>query len=113
MRVAWWYLSHRPFADVRQRFGDALRRFAASKGEAERYHETITVAYLLVIAHRIQETPALTWSVFADAHADPLSRTPSILARYSPFAIDSVMPLSIDVMKRFGIAPPIVVSSKL
>lgn len=82
VRVAWWYLSHHPFADARQRFSDALRRFAASKGKAERYHETITVADLLLIAHRIQQTPALAWSAFADAHADLLSRTPPIVARY-------------------------------
>jgi hypothetical protein len=82
VRVAWWYLSHHPFVEARDRFSEALRRFAASKGKAERYHETITVAYLLVIAHRIQQTPALIWSVFADAHADLLSHTPPILARY-------------------------------
>ena len=42
------------------------------------------------------------------------TRTPTIgYPRRTPFAIDSLMPLSSDVMKRFGIAPSIVVSSKL
>jgi hypothetical protein len=82
VRVAWWYLSRHPFAEARHRFSDALRRFAASKGKAERYHETITVAYLLIIANRIQQIPGLAWSAFAERHSDLLSRTPPILARY-------------------------------
>ena len=82
VRVAWWYLSQRPFAEARQRFSDALRRFAAAKGKAERYHETITVAYLLLIAERLQRTPDLTWPDFAACHADLLARQPPVLAQY-------------------------------
>ena len=82
VRVAWWYLSRCPFAEARQRFSDALRRFATAQGKAERYHETITVAYLLLIAERLQRTPDLTWLDFAACHADLLVRQPPVLAQY-------------------------------
>lgn len=82
VRVAWWYLRQCPFAEARQRFSDGLRRFAASKGASGRYHETITVAFLLLIAERLRETPSLDWPEFAARHADLLAWNPSILARY-------------------------------
>lgn len=82
VRVAWWYLKRYDFTEALERFRTALRRFAAAQGAAGRYHETITVAYLLIIAGRLDETPELSWVEFAGRHADVLSRTPPILARY-------------------------------
>ena len=69
------------FPDALGRFCDAIRRFAAAKGKAERYHETITVAYMLLIAERLDNMRGATWTEFADRNGDLLERKPSILAR--------------------------------
>lgn len=82
VRVAWWYLKQHSFDNALERFRIALQRFAAAKGAAGKYHETVTVAYMALIAERLQDTPALPWPAFAERHSDLLSRTPSILARY-------------------------------
>ncbi len=82
VRAAWWYLERYPFPDALGRFCDAIRRFAAAKGKAERYHETITVAYMLLIAERLDNMRGATWTEFADRNGDLLERKPSILARY-------------------------------
>ena len=82
VRVAWWYLRRATFADALARFSTALRRFATVNGVSGKYHETITVAYMAVIAERIQETPDLDWESFAARHADLLARQPSILRKY-------------------------------
>jgi hypothetical protein len=46
------------------------------------YHETITWAFLLLIAERQARTPANTWEAFAAANRDLLSWKPSVLERY-------------------------------
>jgi hypothetical protein len=46
------------------RFRAALQRFAAGKGRPERYHETITIALLLLIADRRGDAGE-TWEEFA------------------------------------------------
>jgi hypothetical protein len=57
-----------------------LRRFAEAQGKPERYHETITTAYVLLIHERM--TSPLTWHEFAAANPDLLQWSPSSLDRY-------------------------------
>lgn len=82
VRVAWWYLSRYPLGEALTRFSAALKAFAATHGVPGLYHETITVAYLLLIAERLDGSRGLTWEGFAGAHPDLLARRPSLLARY-------------------------------
>ncbi len=54
-------------------FSAALKRFAAAQGKAQRYHETITWAYLLLIRERMARAGcAQTWEEFAERNADLL-----------------------------------------
>ena len=48
VRVAWHYLRTLPLGEAIDRCRDGIRRFAATKGAAGKYHETVTVAFLLV-----------------------------------------------------------------
>ena len=82
VRVGWYYLQHHPMLDALVRFSEALRRFATAKGKPDRYHETITVAYLLLIAERLAGARGLSWPGFAERNADLLAWNPSILSRY-------------------------------
>ena len=82
VRVAWWYLRHSPLPEALGRFSDGLKRFAASKGASGKYHETITVAYMLVIVERLAASPDASWNEFAAAHPDLLVSKPSVLASY-------------------------------
>jgi hypothetical protein len=82
VRVAWWYLTHFAVPEALARFSAALARFAAAKGAAAKYHETITVAYVLVIADRLDAARGQPWADFIARNPDLLDRTPSVLARY-------------------------------
>jgi hypothetical protein len=83
VRVAWWYLSHFSLSVALERFRGGLRRFATAQGAPQRYHETITTAYVLLIHERLEKGGrGLTWVVFAAAHPDLLAWTPSVLDRY-------------------------------
>ena len=82
VRVGWYYLRHFPMLDAMARFKTALQRFATAKGKPDRYHETITIAYLVLIAERLVDARGLTWDEFAARNPDLFTWTPSILARY-------------------------------
>ena len=81
VRVAWWYLSHASLPEALLRFATSVQRFAAAKGATGKYHETITVAYMLIIAERLEGARGLPWLAFAAANAD-LFESPSVLGKY-------------------------------
>src|SRR5690606_37179019 len=101
VRVAWWYLCRYSTPDARQRFRTGLRRFAEAQGAAAKYHETITTAYILLIAERLAEVGrTASWDAFAAESADLLARRPSVLDRYyRPETLESEA-------ARLGFVPP-------
>jgi hypothetical protein len=80
VRVAWYYLRSISVLEAIVRFADGIRRFANSKGAATKYHETITIAYLLIIHERLDGARTLAWSDFAGRNPDLFGR--SLLSRY-------------------------------
>jgi 2'-5' RNA ligase len=90
VRVAWCYVRRHPILIALTRFRTTLQRFAAGKGKPERYHETITIAYMLLIAERLASSRELTWDEFAARNTDLLQWQPSVLAQlYSEEALAS------------------------
>jgi hypothetical protein len=80
VRAAWWYVRAYPLPEAIARFAAALRQFALSRGKPERYHETITIAFLLVIAERASGQHATEdWNTFAAHNPDILTWKPSVL----------------------------------
>ena len=100
VRAGWWYLRHAPLPEALDRFITALRRYATSLGAVEKYHETITVAFMLLIAERLDGAAHLPWPEFAERNPDLLARTPSVLATYYSDAV-----LSSERAKRSFVMP--------
>ena len=82
VRIAWMYLKHHELADAMVRFRSGLRHFAERQNKPDLYHETITVAYVLLINERLAGDGGLEWNDFAERNADLLSWRPSVLDRY-------------------------------
>jgi hypothetical protein len=83
LRAAWIYLTRFPAPEAIARFSAALRAFAASLGKADRYHETITWAYLLLVNERMHGAPhAPDWNSFTALHPDLFNWNESILRKY-------------------------------
>jgi hypothetical protein len=83
VQVAWHYLRQHSLPDALARFSAALRRFAQAQGKPGLYHETITIAYVLLINERLDAAGRdLDWSAFAEANPDLLFWSPSVLDRY-------------------------------
>jgi len=83
VRMAFVYLQRYPALDALRLFSTALARLAAAAGKPERYHETITWAYLLLIRERLARARSVqTWEEFSAANPDLLDWPHSVLRRY-------------------------------
>jgi hypothetical protein len=91
VRLAFEYLCRFPPLEALERFSDALKRFAAAQGKAQRYHETITWAYLLLIRERQARAGcSQTWEEFAEHNPDLLVSKGGVLATlYRQETLDS------------------------
>jgi hypothetical protein len=82
VQLAWSYLQHYPLLEALARFTEGLQRFAAAHGQADRYHATITWAYILLINERLATQPPCNWGDFAAANPDLLQWQDNLLHRY-------------------------------
>jgi hypothetical protein len=82
VQVAWLFVRKYGMPAALGEFSTAIKRFADAKGATGLYHETITWAFLLLIAEREARHPSDTWEGFAGTNADLLVWKPSILDRY-------------------------------
>jgi hypothetical protein len=82
VRLAFAYVTEFPVLEALGRFSAALKRYAAARGKAELYHETITHAYFFLIRERMARTAKDSWEGFAHQNPDLLQWKPGILDRY-------------------------------
>src|SRR5688500_20255163 len=82
VQVAWMFVQKYGMPSALAEFSAAIKRFADAKGATGLYHETITWAFLLLIAERQARTSAATWEEFEASNPDLLVWKPSILERY-------------------------------
>lgn len=90
VRVAGWYARRAPWLDAIERFRSGLLRFAAAQGAAGKYHETITIAFMLLVCERTAEAVDQSLDQFATCNPDLRAWTPSILDRY--YRADTLAP---------------------
>jgi hypothetical protein len=99
VRAAYLYLRAEEFAGALERTRRAIRNFARHLGKPERYHETITVAYLALIQqHMRQRGDGGGWAAFE--HDNPELLRPGLLLEYYPKA-----QLESDLARRVFVLP--------
>ena len=103
VQVAWMFVRKYGMPAALAEFTAAIKRFADAKGATGLYHETITWAFLLIIAERKARTAAETWPSFEAANADLLAWKPSILQRYYSKEL-----LASDLARRTFLMPDLV-----
>jgi hypothetical protein len=74
VRVAFEMLRRHPFLDAAWHFAQGLRRIAAKAGRPAAYNETITLAFLSVIAERLGEADFDDFASFAAANPDLMEK---------------------------------------
>lgn len=81
VQAAWWYLRTQPLGAAMDRFRSTLRAYAESLGASAKYHETMTVAWLLLIEERLGgDARTLDWPAFAGRCPELFDR--HLLAQY-------------------------------
>ena len=95
VRIASAMLRGGDFGDAAVRFRRALRRFAEAAGARDRFHETLTWAYLAVIARRMADDPAATTShALVARHPDLLDHRGGAVARHYDVAAITASPVA-------------------
>jgi hypothetical protein len=83
VRLAFLYLCRYPPLEALDRFTSGLKNLADANGKSERYHHTITCAFLFLIGDRIARAgPPQTWPEFMDRNPDLMNWQNSILKKY-------------------------------
>ncbi len=102
VRAAWWYLTHHTLGDAIDRFRAALLAYATALGAPRKYHETMTVAWLLLINERLDDdTRRLTWREFADRFPELFERQALLARYYSEETLQSERAKQVFVMPPF------------
>ena len=70
VRIGWAYARTLPLLDAIGKMKGGLVRFATAHGAAEKYHETITWAFVVLIHERIARAPDREWDAFAKGNLD-------------------------------------------
>lgn len=88
VRIGFEMLRRHSFAETCLHYSAALRAMTARIGKPEAFHQTMTVAFLAVIAERLEAGRQAEFAAFAAANPDLMEK--SILARwYSPERLGS------------------------
>jgi N-formylglutamate deformylase len=101
LRVAWHYLRHEPLGLAAERMDAGLRRFAASRGAPDRYHATITWAYVVLLAECRRELGNVPFDVVAERHPALLDHANGTVRRlYGPGQLDSALAREVFLLPR-------------
>jgi hypothetical protein len=83
VRLAWIYLDRYPPLEGLQRFTDSLKAFVAHHGATDKYHETLTWSFFLLIHERMRRPArAQTWEQFERTNPDLFDWERNVLLRY-------------------------------
>jgi hypothetical protein len=106
VRAAYLYLRQADFAAALARIQRAIRNYAGHLGQPDRYHETITVAYLALIQQHICERGnGGEWPAFA--RENPELFRPGLLREFYPRAqLESEMARSVFLLPRSPAVEP-------
>jgi hypothetical protein len=99
LHVAWFYLSESGSVDeAANKMRQTLRRFAASAGKLEKYHETITLFWVHILARAHAAKAGKTLEQIVQA-------SPGLLEKNFPFAYYSVERLFSDKARTSWVEP--------
>jgi hypothetical protein len=80
VRMAFEMLRRYDFATAALHYSHALRLITEKIGKPEKFHQTVTIAFLAIIAERLESSEATDFETFIAAHPDLESK--ATLARW-------------------------------
>lgn len=98
LQVAYHYLREHSFLEACIMMRDGIKRIAARLGKEDLYHETITLAFMSLLAERRETHPQVSWDLFLKANPDLLDR--KVLRHYYTFQV-----ISSEIARRCFVLP--------
>jgi hypothetical protein len=74
VRMAFEMLRRHDFAETAWLYSRALRLMTAKVGKPQAFHQTTTIAFLSLVAERMEHTPAPDFAAFERAHPEMLDK---------------------------------------
>jgi N-formylglutamate deformylase len=88
LQVAYCYLRELPLEEALARYVRHLKRLAAALGAPDKYHATMTWAYLVLLHEAMQESPGASFDALVREHPALLDKD-RLLAHYDRRELDS------------------------
>jgi hypothetical protein len=99
IRLAWAYLRNSNLPAAEQKITRCIRRFADFNGASRKYHHTITLAWMRIVAAAMRSTPAVhNFEEFAAAH-------PFLFNARLPWTFYSAVVLNSDAARTAWVDP--------
>lgn len=89
IRIGYMFLLDLPFTEVLPRYARGIRQLARKAAKADLYNETITTAFLSLIAERMQSRRSASFDEFKAANRDLFDKA-ILNRRYSAARLSSV-----------------------
>ena len=88
LRIAWIYLCHHPFPLALEHIAAGIKKYAASLGASQIYHETMTQAWARLVSAAMQAENTETFDQFIHLHPQLLNSN-ALAEYYSPECLAS------------------------
>ncbi len=82
LRFAWIVLNEYELYQAIAAVGESIKRYANALGAADKYHETLTRAFTMIIFQRQSQGHYHSFNAFLAANQDLLLNAKSVLAQY-------------------------------
>ncbi|MGH8372690.1 MAG: hypothetical protein ACRETO_08155 [Gammaproteobacteria bacterium] len=83
LRLAWCYLTWLPLGEASRRCADSIRRFATHHGQPEKFHVTMTLAFMHIVKDRVRGADAgEDFDGFCARNPDLLHDARALIGRY-------------------------------
>lgn len=82
VRMAWIYVREHDLPTAITLFCRDLRNYANTLGVPDKYHETITHFFMMVVDKRLSRQPEADWGAFMEANTDLIGSASTLLSKH-------------------------------
>lgn len=82
LRAAWLYLETHPLPEAAMRCALAIQKYAATLGAPGKFHLTLTLAFMHIVADLRARHPAASWEAFLAACPELVQDAQQLIARH-------------------------------
>lgn len=82
VRAAWQCLREQPLPEAAERFAGLLQGYVTHLNAQDKYHHTLTLAFMHLIHARMGDTATGEWDAFAAANTDLFSDAKALVGRH-------------------------------